>query len=82
MDRGSWWASVHGIAKSWTQLKQLSTHVCQKLKSFKKNRPNYELKAKQNPKNNMYLNTFQAKSQKQRTTYRVLGYVALQRVET
>ena len=30
----------------------------------------------------MYLNTFQAKSQKQPTTYRVLGYVALQRVET
>ena len=30
----------------------------------------------------MYLNTFQAKSQKQPTTYRALGYVALQRVET
>ena len=21
MDRGTWWATVHGIAKSWTQLK-------------------------------------------------------------
>ena len=20
MDRGSWWATVHGVAKSWTQL--------------------------------------------------------------
>ena len=21
MDRGAWWASVHGVTKSWTQLK-------------------------------------------------------------
>ena len=21
MDRGAWWAMVHGVAKSWTQLK-------------------------------------------------------------
>ena len=27
MDRGAWWAMVHRIAKSWTQLKQLSTHT-------------------------------------------------------
>ena len=25
MDRGAWWATVHRISKSWTQLKQLST---------------------------------------------------------
>ena len=25
MDRGAWWAVVHGVAKSWTCLKQLST---------------------------------------------------------
>ena len=25
-DRGHWWASVHRVAKSWTWLKQLSTH--------------------------------------------------------
>ena len=25
MDRGSWWVTVHGVAKSQTQLKQLST---------------------------------------------------------
>ena len=25
MDRGAWWARVHGVAKSQTQLKQLST---------------------------------------------------------
>ena len=25
-DRGSWWAMVHRVAKSQTQLKQLSTH--------------------------------------------------------
>ena len=26
MDRGAWWATVHGVAKSWTQMKQLNTH--------------------------------------------------------
>ena len=26
MDRGAWRATVHGVAKSWTQLKPLSTH--------------------------------------------------------
>ena len=25
MDRGAWWATVHGVAKSQTRLKQLST---------------------------------------------------------
>ena len=25
MDRGDWWATVHGVAKSQTQLKQLSS---------------------------------------------------------
>ena len=25
MDRGAWWATVHGVAKSRTRLKQLST---------------------------------------------------------
>ena len=25
MDRGTWWAIVHGITKSWTRLEQLST---------------------------------------------------------
>ena len=24
MDREAWWAAVHGVAKSWTQLKRLS----------------------------------------------------------
>ena len=27
MDRGAWWATVHGVKKSWTGLKQLSTHT-------------------------------------------------------
>ena len=27
VDRGAWWAMVHGVAKSWTQLKRLSTHA-------------------------------------------------------
>ena len=27
MDRGAWQATVHRFAKSWTQLKQLSTHT-------------------------------------------------------
>ena len=25
MDRGAWWATVHGVTKSWTQLKRQST---------------------------------------------------------
>ena len=25
MDKGAWWAAVPGVAKSWIQLKQLST---------------------------------------------------------
>ena len=28
MDSRSWWATVHRVAKSWTQLKQLSTSTC------------------------------------------------------
>ena len=27
MDRGAWWGTVHGVAKSQTQLKQFSTHA-------------------------------------------------------
>ena len=27
MDRGAWWATVHRVAKSGTQLKRLSTHA-------------------------------------------------------
>ena len=27
VDRGAWWATVHSVAKSWTRLKPLSTHV-------------------------------------------------------
>ena len=28
MDRGAWQATVHSVAKSRTQLKQLSMHAC------------------------------------------------------
>ena len=28
MDRDAWQATVHRVEKSWTQLKQLSTHAC------------------------------------------------------
>ena len=27
MDRGTWWATVHGVTKSLTRLKQLSEHT-------------------------------------------------------
>ena len=27
MNRGAWWATVYGVAKSWTQLKQLGMHI-------------------------------------------------------
>ena len=33
-DRGAWWTAVHTVAKSWTQLKRMSTHavyMCQSL---------------------------------------------------
>ena len=30
--RGAWWDTVHGVAQSWTRLKQLSTHVTEHLK--------------------------------------------------
>ena len=26
-ERGAWWATVHRVTKSWTQLKQLSMHT-------------------------------------------------------
>ena len=29
MDRGTWRATVHGVTKNWTQLKQLSTSLIQ-----------------------------------------------------
>ena len=27
MDRGAWWATIHGVATSQTRLKRLSTHT-------------------------------------------------------
>ena len=38
MDRGAWWATVHGVAKSWTRLKQLSTHALFTQIKHKKNK--------------------------------------------
>ena len=28
VDRGTWWAAVHGVAQSQTRLKRLSLHAC------------------------------------------------------
>ena len=28
MDRGAWWAAVHGVAQSQARLKRLSMHAC------------------------------------------------------
>ena len=28
MDRGAWWTTLHGVAKSRTRLKYLSMHAC------------------------------------------------------
>ena len=28
MDRGAWWATVHGVTKGQTGLKQISRHAC------------------------------------------------------
>ena len=30
VDRGAWWAAVHGVGQSRTRLKQLSMHACMK----------------------------------------------------
>ena len=30
VDRGAWWAAVHGVTKSQTQLKRLSMHALEK----------------------------------------------------
>ena len=30
MDRGAWWATVHGVGGSQTRLKQLNTHINQR----------------------------------------------------
>ena len=30
-DRGAWWATVHGVTKSQTQLKQSSRHACMEI---------------------------------------------------
>ena len=31
MDREAWWAAVHGVAQSWTRLKQLSMYLLKSL---------------------------------------------------
>ena len=28
MDRGAWWAAVHGVAQGWTRLKRLTKDTC------------------------------------------------------
>ena len=30
MSKGAWWAAVHGVAQSWSQLKGLSMHALEK----------------------------------------------------
>ena len=37
MDRGAWQATVHGVAKSWTQLSDFAKKKQQKKKPKKKN---------------------------------------------
>ena len=37
MDRGAWWATVHGVAKSWAQLRtkqQRDTLTCDSLDTY------------------------------------------------
>ena len=34
MDRGGWCATVHGVAKCLTQMKELSMHACVPLEGF------------------------------------------------
>ena len=36
MDRGAWWATVHGVTKSQTRLKRLSKHILKIVLSYSK----------------------------------------------
>ena len=36
MDRGAWWATVHGVAKSWTQLSDFTFTILHFKLKFKK----------------------------------------------
>ena len=47
MDRGAWRATVHGVAKSSTRLKRLSTHACERRKNtgFRKQTPKWGFSA-------------------------------------
>ena len=42
MDRGAWWATVHGVAQSWTQLKQLSMQETHSVIPLKKQKPTHK----------------------------------------
>ena len=37
VDRGAWWATVHGVTDSWTRLKHLATHayICDAITTIK-----------------------------------------------
>ena len=35
MDRGAWWATVHGLAKSWTRLSDQYGHGANKVMGYK-----------------------------------------------
>ena len=42
MDRGDWWAMVHGVSKSWTRLKGLSTHERMRMKVSRGSSPRHK----------------------------------------
>jgi len=46
IDRGAWQATVHGVAQSWTRLKQLSTHTCRTTILPSNSNPGYSKKMK------------------------------------
>ena len=43
MDRGAWWATAHGVTKSRTQLKWLSTHALKEINEVLNNREVYHV---------------------------------------
>ena len=49
MDRGSWWATVHSIAKTWIQLKQLSMHAYMRI-----SKPHKDMNEKQHRSHPQY----------------------------
>ena len=61
MDRGAWWATVHGVAKCWTRLSNFTLHSSKaqqsplKVTGLTRILTSFELKIKENPRHFFFL---------------------------